>query len=338
MGKTRLDESASGEVEERHFARYMSPMLLARPSFICCALALVTSGALGCNTREVQSSAMPVVDAAAVITPQNRDAGRSMPADAGEAPQADASVATDYSCSVARVTSCDELGTSSEQAFGCCEADGSAVVCEDGKVRRGNCDAWGSRCTEVPAWDQVWCEPTGATAACSEVVAPTTSGEVLEFESLNFTWDMACWDDADRSLLVFLEDTAVVDVAMRFYIWAGEGIEEGDTVDLSEYSALAMPFFVETLSGVAFDEGGSYDGEFLAYSGTFTFTSFNTDSPVDSWMEIEINDFWAREIEPGSRTCTELEEGRRMHIEHLTYRVQIGALHHHGECIQWAGG
>jgi hypothetical protein len=247
----------------------------------------------------------------------------------------DADADGDAACPVANVQDCGDIGDGAAQAEGCCDG-GVAVFCEGGELRRGNCDAWNTSCGHVAEFDQVWCEPTGANA-CADVVAPTTDGDVLEYGTINANWDMACWDDADDSLFVFIEDTEVEDIALRFYIWTGNGIGEGDVIDMAEHHSLTMPFFVETLSEVRFDEGGGYDGEYLAYAGTFTFTQLDESSPVGSELRFEIEDLWLREI-GGVNECSDVSDGRRMHIDRLVYSTPIGALHEDSECIEWAGG
>ncbi|MBI2895954.1 MAG: hypothetical protein HYY06_20520 [Deltaproteobacteria bacterium] len=239
-------------------------------------------------------------------------------------------------CPVASVTDCGQIGDAEAQERGCCQPDGVAAFCDGGRLVTTDCGAFDTTCGQVDQWNMAYCEPNDL-GGCREVVAPRTSGEILEYSAIQINWDMACWADEDDSLFIFVEDTEEDDIALRLVIFRDGGPSEGETVDMNEYAGLAAPFFVETLSGVAFDEGGSYDGEYLAYAGSATIEAFDEDTPVGSTFRIRFDDLWAREIGAG-QVCEEVEDGRRMHIDSVTIEVAVGALHEDSECIEWGGG
>lgn len=244
--------------------------------------------------------------------------------------------ATEGACAVADVTSCGEIA---EPATGCCQPDGVAVFCDGDRLVETDCANHRTTCGPVSDWAMNHCVPTGA-GRCADVVAPRTTGAVLEYGTIDVIWDMACWDDADGSLFVFLEDYDRDDIALRFRLYPGAmgAPAVGETTSLGRYSALANPFFVSMLSGIAFDEGGSYDAEFLAYAGTVTIESFDAGSPVGSTLRMVFEDVWGREVNITRTSCGDVENGRRMHIRRLAFEVTVGALHSDAECIEWAGG
>ncbi len=109
-------------------------------------------------------------------------------------------------------------------------------------------------------------------------------------------------------------------------------------MDLACHSGMARPFFVSTLSGVAFDTGGSYDAEYLVYSGTATVRSFEAGSPIGTYFRMDFDDVWAREIRSTSAGCSDVADGDRMHIDHLVVEGTIADLEADWDCRAWILG
>jgi len=255
----------------------------------------------------------------------------------------DADSSTGTPCPVPAVTSCDQIGDAAAQAAGCCQADGTAAFCDGGRLVTADCGCYGTSCGQVDSWAMSWCEPTGQSH-CLDVVAPTSTGTVLSYPTIDVNWQMLCWHSGTRTeigwdLFVYVEDIELEDVALRFPFYLEGGFPEvGATIDLACHSGLARPFYISTLSGVAFDEGGGYDAEYVVYEGSARVVSFDASSPVGSWFEIELDDVWAREANVTSGGCSDAPNGDRMFIDHLVIEGTIADLEADTDCRWWVLG
>jgi hypothetical protein len=248
---------------------------------------------------------------------------------------------TPSACTVADVQSCADIGDAAAQAKGCCQAGDAAAYCEANQLVQTDCKAFNTSCGEVANWGMNYCKPTGAKY-CADVVAPKTTGQVLDYGTIQFNWEMACWNDdkpSDRSLFVFVEDYEQDDIALRFGLYVDANPPKvGVPFKMNAYAALAKPFYISMLSGIAFDRGGSYKAEFLVYAGTVTIKELNTTIPVGTQLKMEFTDLWGREIQATSGGCQDKVNGDRLRIKKLVIDITIGALHKDQDCIDWAGG
>jgi hypothetical protein len=246
-------------------------------------------------------------------------------------------------CPVAEVTRCDQIGDVAAQSAGCCQPDGVAAFSDGGELHSLDCGGFDTTCGHVSTWDMSYCVPTGAPN-CADVVAPRTSGTVHRYSTITVNWQMLCWNrgghaDIDWDLYVYVEDIERDDIALRFPFYLdGAWPEVGETYDLEYYSWPARPFFVSALTGVRFDEGGSYDTDFFAYDGTFRVVEFNRSSPVGSYFRVEFDDLWAREFRATSSSCSDVRDGERFHVDHLVIEGTIADLDTDSDCRLWILG
>jgi hypothetical protein len=241
---------------------------------------------------------------------------------------------------MAAPTSCADLGDAAAQLAGCCLPDNKAAYCDGGQLVTSDCAVWNTTCGQVPQWNMNYCAPTGVTARCGDVPAPHSTGQVLHFRTVTNTWWMACYDAADSTVFIYIEDLNEDKTALRFQLkLGGPQPWQGRTVDLGSYSKIALPFFLETLNDIMFDSGGSYDGEFLGYRGTVEFQQLTDVNPIGTPFRIRIRNYWGREIgRDAAMMCTELPNGRRMNVDDTIVEGQINDLHVDSDCRMWAGG
>ncbi|MEZ4393274.1 MAG: hypothetical protein R3A48_19490 [Polyangiales bacterium] len=182
--------------------------------------------------------------------------------------------------------------------------------------------------------------PVTMNGSCSDAVPPTTTGPVLELDTIRFNWSMQCYRPENGSLFVFIEDTENQMVALRFYDFLNNGgPATGSTVNLAQYRLPAAPFFVSTISGIQTEPMWSYQRGYVAYAGQVIFHQLQRTNPVGTRMRVEFRDVWAREVRQYTNgRCDNVANGGRMHIRSIMLDLPVNNLHTDQDCIDWAGG
>ena len=178
------------------------------------------------------------------------------------------------------------------------------------------------------------------TGLCSDPVSPTSTGPMLNLETIRFNWSMQCYRPEDGSLFVFVEDTETAMVALRFYDFLNNGgPATGDTIDLARTRAGTRPFFVSTLSGIVTAPTWSAQRSYLAYEGQVVFQQLQRTAPIGTRMRIEIRNLRAREVRQYTNgRCENIPNGGRMFVRSLILDLPVNNLHTDVDCIDWAGG
>lgn len=175
---------------------------------------------------------------------------------------------------------------------------------------------------------------------CLEPVSPTSTGPLIELDTLHFNWSMQCYEPADGSLFVFVEDTKDQHVALRFYNFLNHGgPATGDTIDLAQHLGRARPFFLSMISGIETEPTWRYERDYLAYSGQVIVHRLQRQNPVGTTLRVELRDLRAREVRNYTDgRCESVPNGARIHVRSLILELPVNDLHRDQDCIDWAGG
>jgi hypothetical protein len=178
------------------------------------------------------------------------------------------------------------------------------------------------------------------TGLCSDPVPATSSGPVVNLDTIHFNWSMQCYRPEDGSLFVFVEDTENAMVALRFYDFLNNGgPATGDTIDLASARAGTRPFILSTLSGIVTEPTWSAQRSYLAYEGQVVFHQLQRASPIGTRMRVEFRNVRAREVRQYTNgRCENVVNGGRMVIRSLTLDLPVNNLHTDEDCVDWAGG